>query len=624
MQASPRLRTFFSFLLIFLIARGPFVRIAMATPQTSNPGQGDANRSDPCTHLPDPQGNANGIDKQCPALGSSSGVAKGDFNGDGVADLAVGVPGSTIGGKANVGLVQVIYGSNNGLTTNTSGFPRPQTFSQATLGNLLDLPAPAAGDRFGTALASGDFDGDGYSDLAIGVPGKVIPGSLFGPPASMGAIVVVYGSAGGLNLTRTAEFDFTSAITQNGITLPSLPALESFDFSRAQLGQSLAWGDFNYDGAGDLVAGAPGLSLAYLGVTFSSAVGGIWEILGERTNHLGLGPYLGSNLWTQSSIDASWTDNAEDQFGYSLSAGDFNGDLADDIAIGAPFKAVGAVSGAGMVVVMAGIYPTGLDPRAGHNRLSEGSLAKTGDHFGIALASGDFDSRGKAWLAIGAPSRTVGGVAQAGAVYVVPGPWQFFLADINNSTTQEWDQNRLGNTSETGDQFGTALAANDFNGDGAADLAIGVPFEDVIINGINIVDAGEVDVIYGSPASCSSDGVFCNGGGLTTTAHAPQVWDEVSPVAGNRFGAPLSAWNFGRNEVTCFLNFCVPHPAADLAVGIPYATVNGTSGAGSINVIYGSSVSYGNGLVPNNRQVLTQATLGVTPQAGAHFGAAMY
>src|SRR5215510_6571331 len=53
----------------------------------NNPGQGDEHRADPCDHLPDPTGNANGIDKKCPAAGSSSGVAKGDFNGDGFADL---------------------------------------------------------------------------------------------------------------------------------------------------------------------------------------------------------------------------------------------------------------------------------------------------------------------------------------------------------------------------------------------------------------------------------------------------------------------------------------------------------------------------------------------------------
>jgi hypothetical protein len=619
MQFSPSLRTFLSFLLVLFLARNPLVRIAISAPQNSNSGQGDVNRADPCAHLPNPPGNANGIDQQCPAIGSSSGVSKGDFNGDGVADLAIGVPGADIGGNASVGLVHVIYGSNNGLTTNTAGFPRPQTFSQATL-NVSGLPAPAAGDRFGTALASGDFDGDGYSDLAIGIPGKAIPGSLFGAPGSRGAIVVVYGSSSGLNLARTQEFDITSAISQSSINLPILPSLESLDFSNAQLGQSLAWGKFRNEGAADLVAGLPGLSLNYLGVPFRSAVGGVLQLVG--TPGFGLDLRAGTTLFIQSSINPSWSDDAGDHFGYSLAAGDFNGDNHDDLAIGVPFKAVGGSANAGMVVVVAGNFFFGVDPNAGQNRFSEGSLARAGDHFGMALAAGDFNGQGKPFLVIGAPNKTVGGVAQAGAIYEVPPDWQFVLTDINNTTAREWDQNLLGGTAETNDHFGSALAANDFNGDGVADLAIGVPDEDVIVNGTNIVDAGEVDVIYGSKASCSFGGISCIGGDLSTTnVRAPQVWTEATPVANNHFGAPLTSWNFGRNEVTGTFIFTT-HISADLAVGIPNASVAGAAGAGAIDVIYGSFLS--NGLVSTGRQVLTQQTFGVTPQAGANFGKGMY
>jgi hypothetical protein len=57
--------------------------------KASPPGQ-DLN---PCDHLPDPPGKAKGIEKRCLSAGSSSGIAKGDFNGDGFADLAIGVPG---------------------------------------------------------------------------------------------------------------------------------------------------------------------------------------------------------------------------------------------------------------------------------------------------------------------------------------------------------------------------------------------------------------------------------------------------------------------------------------------------------------------------------------------------
>ena len=42
-------------------------------------------------------------------------AALADFNGDGIDDLVVGVPGEDIGGTANAGVVDVIYGSESGL-----------------------------------------------------------------------------------------------------------------------------------------------------------------------------------------------------------------------------------------------------------------------------------------------------------------------------------------------------------------------------------------------------------------------------------------------------------------------------------------------------------------------------
>src|SRR5215217_6194212 len=63
-------------------------------------GQGDEHRADPCDHLPETPGEAKGHDKKCPPFGSSSGIAKGDFNGDTFGDLAVGVPGEDGGAGA--------------------------------------------------------------------------------------------------------------------------------------------------------------------------------------------------------------------------------------------------------------------------------------------------------------------------------------------------------------------------------------------------------------------------------------------------------------------------------------------------------------------------------------------
>jgi hypothetical protein len=83
-------------------------------------------------------------------------AALADFNGDGIDDLVVGVPGEDIGGTANAGVVDIIYGSESGLAEGT----REQ----------LTQALPEAGDQFGAAVVTGDI----LTDLAVGVPGENI------------------------------------------------------------------------------------------------------------------------------------------------------------------------------------------------------------------------------------------------------------------------------------------------------------------------------------------------------------------------------------------------------------------------------------------------------------------
>src|SRR5262245_57220571 len=85
-----------------------------------------------------------------------------DFNNDGYADLAIGVPFEDVGTVVDAGAVNVLYGGAAGLTGAGSQF-----FTQNS-GGLSSTPEPD--DRFGTWLATGDFNDDGFGDLAIGVP----------------------------------------------------------------------------------------------------------------------------------------------------------------------------------------------------------------------------------------------------------------------------------------------------------------------------------------------------------------------------------------------------------------------------------------------------------------------
>lgn len=114
------------------------------------------------------------------------GLASGDFDGDGKLDLAVGAAGEDVGNIANAGGVAIRYGGTTPLQFLAQG--------HGLSGN------PEAGDAVGAALASGDFDGDGYDDLAVGAPSEDV-----GNTSNAGLVNVIFGSAGGLE-TRSVFY----------------------------------------------------------------------------------------------------------------------------------------------------------------------------------------------------------------------------------------------------------------------------------------------------------------------------------------------------------------------------------------------------------------------------------
>ena len=117
-------------------------------------------------------------------------LAAGDFNGDGLDDLAVGAPGQDVFGIEAAGAVYIIYNAARGAESSE--------WSSVVQGlGFLELAEET--DNFGSVLAVGDFDGDSYNDLAVGVPSEdvTVDTTTF---SDAGVVQVIYGSQDGLTI----------------------------------------------------------------------------------------------------------------------------------------------------------------------------------------------------------------------------------------------------------------------------------------------------------------------------------------------------------------------------------------------------------------------------------------
>jgi FG-GAP repeat len=92
----------------------------------------------------------------------------GDFNHDGFADLAVGVPGE----NGLAGAVNVLYGTAGGLSGTDA-----QLFGQVG-------GAAEGGDMFGSVVAAGDFNHDGFADLAAARPWRTSVAAMTPAPSA--------------------------------------------------------------------------------------------------------------------------------------------------------------------------------------------------------------------------------------------------------------------------------------------------------------------------------------------------------------------------------------------------------------------------------------------------------
>jgi disulfide bond formation protein DsbB len=481
---------------------------------------------------------------------STGGNVYGDFDNDGYDDLAIGVPGEGIGTADAAGAVNVLYGSSGGLSA-----VGDQLWHQNSPGILGICEG---GDEFGYTLSVGDFDNDGYDDLAIGVPYEGI-----GTAILSGAVNVLYGSSSGLSSAGNQLWHQNSP----GI----LGKCEYADL----FGFALSVGDFDNDGYDDLAIG-----VLWEGIGTADAAGAVNVLYGSLT---GLSS-TGNQLWHQNSPGILGICEYGDEFGSALSVGDFDNDGYDDLAIGVPSEGIGTADYAGAVNIIYG-SSSGLSS-VGDQLWHQNSpiilgICETDDDFGFALSVGDFDNDGYDDLAIGVRQEGIGTADNAGAVNVLYGS----STGLCTSGNQLWHQNSPGilGLSESGDRFGWSLSVGDFDNDGYDDLAIGAPKEGIGTN----TQTGAVNVLYGSS------------GGLSSVND--QLWHQNSPgILGlseisDRFGWALSVGDFDNDGYD------------DLAIGVPWEGIGTVNSVGAVNVLYGSS----SGLSASGDQLWHQNSPGI-------------
>jgi hypothetical protein len=462
--------------------------------------------------------------------GSSGSDVPWDLDGDRIADLPMGIPGEDVGGVRDAGAVDVLYGTKAGPTTRGA-----QRWHQdvGSLGSPVE-----AGDVFGSAMTSGDFDGDGYGDLAVGAPGDGV-----GSVDAAGVVNVIPGGTNGLT-------DVDSLLLHRDVD--GIPGVAR---PRARFGSALASGDFNGDGWDDLAVGAPKDRVVY------SAAGSVSVLYGGKS---GLAA-KGSQVWSQNAAGVRGAAGRGDWFGAALAVGDFNGDGYDDLAVGAPRDDQADARRAGEVNVLFG-SSRGLTAD-GNQRFSKahsaiGGVPQRGDRFGTALAAGDFDGDGFDELAIGVPGERSSGRWHAGALHVLGGAASGLVARA--SVTWHADTPGVPGTADRGDKLGASLAVGDFDRDGFDDLAIGHPDESIP----SATETGAVTVLYGSSSRL--------------TASNADLWLQghdglpASPESNDHFGEFLRVADLDGDD----------HD--DLVIGMPSEDLE-VSGAGVVMVIYAES-----------------------------------
>ena len=348
-------------------------------------------------------------------------IAVGDLNGDQHDEIVVGVPfydeGSDGAILNDLGRVYVYNGAGGCLL------------------KVIQYPGTGLGAKFGTSVAIGDFNGDGFKDIIVGAPEDDTATN-----EDVGKVYVFFGPA----------FATFLAIEKPG------PGQDLANF-----GFAVAAGDTDGDGFAEIVVGAPG------------------EDVGAATNQ-GKAYHIKYEAGSSTSVVSTELNPGVSQtnlfFGTAVAIGDITGDGRGDPIVGAPGFNVGASTEVGAVYYFDLTMPFPYNPVS----VVKPGTPEGGAHFGSALAAGKVYGDPNVDMIVGAPDESFKPLYNnIGIVYVIDrtGLKRGFISP---------------NWFDDGGRFGSSVAVGDIDHDGLLDVIVGAPFE--LVNAL--ANSGRIYVFH--------------------------------------------------------------------------------------------------------------------------------